>query len=99
MINVGIRVGYTSANQKFSTAYTRITVVIDHGITTRHPVAELDEARQGNVDVLCPLTRLVQVLQLQHLRGIHTYEVEASNARLLGPRVQHRREEWRLGMI
>src|SRR3954464_5952477 len=38
---VGIRVGYTSANQKISTTYTRITVVIDHGITTRRAVVEL----------------------------------------------------------
>lgn len=39
-----------------------------------------------------PLARLVQVLQMQHLRGIHTYRVEASHAGLLGPHVQLRRE-------
>ena len=37
---VGKRVGYTSVKSKFSTAYTRITIVIDHGITTRRAVAE-----------------------------------------------------------
>ena len=78
------------------------TVVIDHRITTRRVVAELDEARRGSVDVLrlllvpvpreLPLAWLVQVLQMQHLRGIHTYGVEASHAGLLGPRVQLRRE-------
>src|SRR3954469_9075856 len=40
-LHEGIRVGYTSANQKNSTTYTRITVVIDHAITTRRAVAEL----------------------------------------------------------
>ena len=86
-----------------------ITVIIDHGITTRRAVAELDEARRGSADDLrlllvlvpraAPLAWLVQALQMQRLRGIHMYRVEASYARLLGPRVQHKREEWRLGMI
>ena len=68
---------------------------------------EIDEARRGSADVprlllvlvprAAPLARLVQALQMQRLRGIHTYRVEASDAGLLGLRVQHRREEWRLG--
>jgi hypothetical protein len=34
-------VGYTSDKQKFSTAETRKTVAIDHGITTRRTGVEL----------------------------------------------------------
>ena len=34
------------------------------------------------------MQRLIQVLQMQHLQGIHMCREEASQARLLDPRVQ-----------
>jgi hypothetical protein len=48
----GIRVDYTSANQNFLPGKPGTTTVIDHEITTRHAVVELNEAHRGNVVVL-----------------------------------------------
>jgi hypothetical protein len=70
-----------------------IVVVIDHMIATRRVV----EACRGRVIILRPRPRrlvsriapfvwLVQVLQMQHLQGIHMCGVEASHVTLLGPR-------------
>ena len=45
-----------------------------------------------------PFARLVQVLQLQHLRGIHTSRVEAVTRQTArSARATHAEEEWRLG--
>jgi hypothetical protein len=53
-------------------------------------VDERVEQCRAVADVLHVLARFVQVLQMQHLQGIHTYREEAPRTELLGSR-------WRLG--
>jgi hypothetical protein len=56
----------------------------------RLDVNERVEQCRAVVGVLHVLARFVLVLQMQHLRGIHTYREEAPRTELLGSR-------WRLG--
>jgi hypothetical protein len=52
----------------------------------RLDVDERVEQRCAVVGVLHVLARFVLVLQMQHLRGIHTYREEARRTELLGSR-------------
>jgi hypothetical protein len=52
----------------------------------RLDVDERVEQCRAVAGVLHVLARFVQVLQMQHLRGIHTYREEASRTELLGSR-------------
>jgi hypothetical protein len=56
----------------------------------RLDVDERVEQCREVVGVLHVLARFVLVLQMQHLRGIHTYREEAPRTELLGSR-------WRIG--
>jgi hypothetical protein len=52
----------------------------------RLDVDECVEQCRAVVSVLHVLARFVQVLQMQHLRGIHTYREETPRTELLGSR-------------
>jgi hypothetical protein len=72
-------------NKNFDPIKPRSIVVIGHGITTRRAcsrrrlnVDEHVEQRRAVAGVLHFLTRFVLVLQMQYLRGIHTYREEVS---------------------
>lgn len=52
----------------------------------RLDVDERVEQCRAVAGVLHVLARFVQVLQMQHLRGIHTYREEAPRTELLGSR-------------
>jgi hypothetical protein len=54
----------------------------------RLDVDERVEQCRAVVGVLHVLARFVQVLQMQHLRGIHTYREETPRTELLGSRRQ-----------
>jgi hypothetical protein len=77
-------------NKNFNPIIPRTTAVIGHGITTRRAeqrnVDERVEQCRAVVGVLHVLVRFVLVLQMQHLRGIHTYMEEAPRTELLGSR-------------
>jgi hypothetical protein len=89
----GLWGGYTSVKQIFRPIKPRTTPVIAHGITTRRAglrktldVDERVEQCRAVADVLHVLARFILVLQMQYLRGIHTYREEASRTKLLGSR-------------
>jgi hypothetical protein len=79
----GIRGGYASAKQNFPHK-TGTAAVRDHRITTRRADAanrlDVDECVEGSRQCGCSrpswlarAARPIQVLQMQHLQGIHTY--------------------------
>jgi hypothetical protein len=80
-------------NKIFNPIIPRTTAVIGHGITTRRAeqrktsrCRQRVEQCRAVVGVLHVLARFVQVLQMQHLRGIHTYREETPRTELLGSR-------------
>jgi hypothetical protein len=74
-------------------------MVIGHGITTRRvgqqKTSRCRRTRRAVAGVLHVLVWFVLVLQMQHLRGIHTYREEALRTELLGSRRRLREGERR----
>jgi hypothetical protein len=79
-------------NKIFDPIKPETTAIIDHGITTRRAEQrKTSRCRRTRRAVLCSRhrpshPRAVLVLQMQQLRGIHTYMEEAPRSELLGSR-------------
>jgi hypothetical protein len=103
----GIRGGYASAKQNFPRK-TGTAAVRDHGLPLDAQMQQnrldVDERVEGSRQCSCSCSswlaraaRPIQVLQMQHLQGIHTYG-EGSNARRTARSASAtRRERWQRG--